>query len=175
MRYAIRSTDQPNIKKFDESFLQKNLDHKCLHKKGSKGQLLNMEGKPSPQLTSETSPGGNATVNIISQNAENVNTQSQEILGEGADSDSIVNAALSNRGDSPRVKGEHATPARDLRLDDSDIDERVLDDDDLRLLEDAENGEIEITTVKERIEAKKPHPSVRFSVYSSGFGQILKR
>lgn len=41
-----------------------------INKNGSKGQLLNMEDKTSPQPTPKASFDGNATTNSISQNRE---------------------------------------------------------------------------------------------------------
>ena len=57
------------------------MDYKCIHKqKSSKGQLLNIEDKSSPQPTPEASFDSNATTASISEKSEKVNTSDEKNL-----------------------------------------------------------------------------------------------
>ncbi|MBO5906840.1 MAG: hypothetical protein J6Q85_01620 [Clostridia bacterium] len=56
-----------------------------INKKGSKGQLLNMEEKTSPQPTPEAFFDGNATNTIISDTAEKINTFGEKSLENSSD------------------------------------------------------------------------------------------
>lgn len=86
--------------------------NRCVHKKGSKGQVLNMKDNSSLQLTPEAPHDGNATGDIVPDPIDRVKSTANKMPTSSKETPSILTPLLSMIMDNVFLEAEPMGAAR---------------------------------------------------------------